>query len=108
MDFEAFLKSKKIDPVTFQKEEATVWQELKEVFDQVHPDSFTAQKLFLINKIRRKYPLPEEVEKESATTDTAGKAKPKPKVAVKNTATGKPKPKIAPKVKIKPKIRKKE
>lgn len=34
--------------------------ELKKLFDQVNPNSFTAQKLFLINNIRRAYPLQEE------------------------------------------------
>lgn len=37
--------------------------ELKKLYDQVHPNSFVAQKLFLINKIRRMYPLQEEAEK---------------------------------------------
>lgn len=37
--------------------------ELKKLFDQVHPNSFTAQKLFIINEIRRKYPFQEELEK---------------------------------------------
>ena len=64
MDFETYLRNKKIDPVIFQKEEPAIWHEFKMVFEQVHPDSFTAQKLFLINNIRRKYPLPKEGEKE--------------------------------------------
>lgn len=57
MDFHTWLSGKKIDEVAFKKAEPDQYQQLKSVFDQVHPDSFTAQKLFLINPIRRKYPL---------------------------------------------------
>ena len=80
MDFSAYLKAKKIDEQAWQKSAPDQFRELKSVFDQVHPDSFTAQKLFLINPIRRAYPLREE----EATKPLAKKAarpmiKPKPK-----------------------------
>ena len=39
------------------------WAELKAIFDQVHPNSFTEQKKFLINDLRRKYHLKEEEQK---------------------------------------------
>ena len=57
MSFEEYLGSKKIDSNAFQCAEPQKWQNLKFVFDQVHPDSFTAQKLYLINKIRRAFPF---------------------------------------------------
>lgn len=62
-DFKTWLKQKKINPKAFASAEMERFMELKRLFDQVHPNSFTAQKLFLINKVRRSYPLTEEVEK---------------------------------------------
>jgi len=59
-NFNAYLKQKKIDPKAFAKAEMDMFMDLKKIYDQVHPNSFTAQKLFLINPIRRKYPLAEE------------------------------------------------
>jgi len=56
-DFETYLRRKKIDSEAFRRAEESVWLSLREVFEQVHPDSFTMQKLFLINKIRRTYHL---------------------------------------------------
>ena len=60
MDFKNYLIKKKIDPEAFAKGQPDRYEEFKVLFDQVHPDSFTAQKLFLINPIRRTYPLKEE------------------------------------------------
>ncbi|WP_226388903.1 hypothetical protein [Penaeicola halotolerans] len=57
MTFEVYLQQKKIDSVTFQQREPERWQAFKQVFDQISPESFTQQKLFLINQIRRNYPL---------------------------------------------------
>ncbi|EAY28220.1 hypothetical protein [Microscilla marina] len=59
MDFEEFLKNKKIDENLFKEKEHARWQEWKTLFEQMHPNSFTAQKKFLINDIRRKYLLKE-------------------------------------------------
>lgn len=55
--FEAYLVSKKIDSLAFRSAEPKVWNAWKIEFDQVHPNSFTLQKLNLINPIRRKYLL---------------------------------------------------
>jgi hypothetical protein len=57
VDFEAYLISKKIDSAEFLKAEPDLWKNWKIEFDQMHPVSFTAQKLYLINPIRRKYLL---------------------------------------------------
>jgi len=57
MSFEEYLEKKKINSADFKQLEPERWQQLKTVFDQMHPESFTAQKLFLINNIRRAYPL---------------------------------------------------
>ena len=55
MNFEAYLSSKKIDSAAFKKAEPVLWDAWRKEFEQVHPNSFTAQKLYLINPIRRKY-----------------------------------------------------
>lgn len=56
--FEEYLTKKKIDSDLFQSEREKLWREWKELFNQIHPNSFTAQKLFLINNIRRQFPAP--------------------------------------------------
>ncbi|MEJ7647250.1 MAG: hypothetical protein WKF87_21830 [Chryseolinea sp.] len=57
MDFEAYLISKRIDTIAFANAEHATWLTWKTEFEQIHPNSFTAQKLYLINPVRRKYPL---------------------------------------------------
>lgn len=69
MDFNTYLVSKKIDPAKFKQAEGDTYQKLETAFLQSHPDSFTAQKLFLINPIRRKYLL------EDKTTEAPSKPK---------------------------------
>ena len=61
MTFEEYLISKKIDSNAFLAAEPSLWKEWSAIFDQVSPASFTAQKLYLINPIRRKYQLKETV-----------------------------------------------
>src|SRR4051812_15155722 len=60
MTFEEYLISKKIDGKTFQEAEPKVYKDWEYEFDQMHPNSFTLQKLNLINPIRRKYILKQE------------------------------------------------
>lgn len=55
MTFEAYLIQKKIDPAKFKKQETAEFLEWERLFLQMHPDSFTSQKKFLINKKRRAY-----------------------------------------------------
>jgi len=57
MEFEDYLKVKKIDSVAFSKADSGRYAEWKTIFQTMHPDSFTAQKKFLINDIRRRYHL---------------------------------------------------
>lgn len=64
MDFKEYLIKKKIDPIKFEKGDSDKWNEFKSLYEQVHPSSFTAQKLYLINGIRRLFPLTKD-EKES-------------------------------------------
>ena len=63
MNFEQYLLDKKIDSPAFKMAAPTIWREWQYEFDQVHPNSFTSQKLYLINTIRRKYPLLESQKK---------------------------------------------
>ncbi len=62
--FKQYLKDKLIDSEKFQTQKSILYSELEIVFNQMHPDSFTAQKLFLINPIRRKFLLEIKVEEE--------------------------------------------
>jgi len=78
-EFEEYLKSKKIDAATFKEQAPEMWEEWLHLFQEVHPNSFTQQKLFLINPVRRKYPLKEEVTSEKPNP---AKAKPKPKFKI--------------------------
>jgi len=73
-EFETYLVSKKIDPNLFQQGEPETWQAFRELFYQVSPKSFTMQKLYLINQIRRKYPYKDEGRAEVKTV--AKKKKP--------------------------------
>ena len=111
MKFADYLKAKKIDQQAFAKHDSNRYAEFLSIFEQIHQDSFTAQKLFLINQIRKKYPLIfSETEETKAKTIKAAKpkvnVKPKMKKAEtpKNESGEKPKP---AKPKVKPVIRKK-
>lgn len=61
MTFEEYLATKKIDSTAFKIAEKELWIKFELLFEQMHPKSFTMQKLSLINQIRRKYPLMEVV-----------------------------------------------
>ncbi len=57
MTFEEYLISKKIDSAAFRAAEPDRWNEWNNLFPDLSTASFTSQKLFLINPIRRKYQL---------------------------------------------------
>lgn len=84
--FEQYLKSKKIDSDEFRRSEPEVWNAWKKDFDQTHPNSFTLQKLNLINAIRRKYLLTVTLEVKSPENPEALA----PPAAVPPTRPGKP------------------
>ena len=56
MTFEEYLDSKKIDFKLFKEKEPSLFSEWEDAFGQLHVNSFTAQKLYRINSIRRKFP----------------------------------------------------
>lgn len=91
--FETYLISKKIDSQAFRKAEPELWETWKGEFEQMHPNSFTVQKLNLINPIRRKFQL--RVAPVSASQQTPS-VKPVPPAPV--VKPGKPmmKPKLKP------------
>ncbi|MFC0183261.1 hypothetical protein SAMN04515674_105223 [Pseudarcicella hirudinis] len=57
MIFETYLEQKNINAETFLWDNPEKFKELKTIFNQIHPESFTMQKKFLLNKLRRKYQL---------------------------------------------------
>jgi hypothetical protein len=59
MEFEVYLEQKKISASAFKLAEKDRYLEWERVFSEMHADSFTAQKKFLINDTRRKYHLTE-------------------------------------------------
>jgi len=79
--FDEYLLLKKIDAKAFKMGDKELYSSLKVVYDQVSPKSFTSQKLYLINPLRRKYLSAVVVEK----------PKPKPKMMKPKIAMPKPK-----------------
>jgi hypothetical protein len=57
MEFEIYLTTKKIDASSFKDNEPLMFDRWKKEFDLMHENSFTEQKKFQINKIRRKHQL---------------------------------------------------
>lgn len=61
--FEEYLILKNIDWRKFGEAEPGRYAEFKSLFETIHSDSFTAQKKFLINDLRRQYMLKDPNEK---------------------------------------------
>lgn len=57
--FEEYLIQKKIDGNQFRLAEPERYSEWQALFSTIHPDSFTTQKKFLINDVRRRFLLTE-------------------------------------------------
>ncbi|EMR04528.1 hypothetical protein [Cesiribacter andamanensis] len=57
LGWEAYLALKKIDAAAYRKGAPEQYALFEQQFLQMHPESFTAHKLFLLNDIRRTYPL---------------------------------------------------
>lgn len=55
MIFSDYLNQKNIDAAAFERAEPALYADWQRLFEQVHPESFTLQKKFLINDIRRRY-----------------------------------------------------
>jgi len=76
--FEEYLVSKKIDSTKFRNSEPELWNAWKKEFDQMHPNSFTVQKLNLINPIRRKYQLPTSADEKKSSENVSPPVTPSP------------------------------
>ncbi len=81
LTFKDYLLKKKIDAMAFAKAKSQEYVSLNKEFDQIHPDSFTAQKLFIINPMRREFPYKEEEE-----VKVQKKPKPRPKIVRPKTS----------------------
>jgi hypothetical protein len=79
MDFEEYLSQKRIDIRSFSQNDPKRFGEFKYLFEQMHPNSFTAQKLFLINEVRRKFPVGD---KQIDDAEQAKKMRPRPKMVL--------------------------
>jgi hypothetical protein len=108
VNFEDYLISKKIDSAAFLRSEPERWKTWNAEFEQVHPDSFTLQKLNLINPLRRKYLLKQEPLKVSEPAPSQPAQKPaeaivdNPEIPRKAAPAANPKPAI-PRPVFKPK-----
>ena len=60
MEFNEYLIQKNICSVSFSASDPMLFQNWSNTFMLLHPASFTEQNKFIINKIRRKYPLKKE------------------------------------------------
>ena len=99
MNFEEYLRSKKIDSSAFRQKEPDLWESWRVEFEQISPTSFTAQKLYLINPIRRKYLLPATAVETPATVQEAGAI---PSASEQTSNQESPKPPVARPAAVKP------
>lgn len=60
MEFSEYLLQKKICSTGFSSGDPLLFQTWSDTYNLLHPNSFTEQNKFIINKIRRKYPLKKE------------------------------------------------
>ena len=90
--FEEYLAGKRIDAARFRQGEPMRWLEFEAIFGQMHPESFTTQKKFLLNDLRRRYLLPaiekpaEKKAEEPAQSSPAGEPKPATRPLIKRPA----------------------
>lgn len=98
MNFDDYLISKKIDSKAFAAAEPDLFNAWTKEFEQMHVNSFTVQKLNLLNPIRRKYQLKDPMVKITEKTpdtpapSTAPASSPSP--AKPGKPVIKPKPKF--------------
>ena len=58
MLFDDYLSQKHINAEKFKLNDAAIYLSWASIFTKMHPKSFSLQKLFLLNKVREKYPAP--------------------------------------------------
>lgn len=91
MTFDEYLAGKKIDPALFRAGDPRLFSSWERDFMQQHPASFTAQKLYLINTIRRKYHLKAPVTPVAEGSAEAPVQKPAAKAPARPIVRPKPK-----------------
>ncbi len=89
-EFETYLFEKMIDSQAFRLHEPDKWQSFRELFEKVHPNSFTAQKKFLLNDLRRIYHLKPEKPVSTPEVETAQPSKPAKPVIKRSPIIKKP------------------
>jgi hypothetical protein len=107
MNFKEYLTGKKIDSDAYKASEPEQWAKFSSVFEQMHPKSFTMQKLNLINGIRRQFPYKELVVDQGQVKAKVSRPvmKPKLQTAAGSSNDATKKPVIRPKVSVaKPKM----
>jgi hypothetical protein len=92
--FEEYLVSKNIDGNAFLKAEPSLYATWKIEFEQMHRNSFTVQKLNLINPLRRKYLLKVEPAKLPPPQETAAIKPAQPTASPTGKPVMQPKPKF--------------
>ncbi len=97
MEFEEYCASKKIDADQFKQTDEMLFSELKSIFSEMHVESFTTQKKFLINNLRRRFKL---VELKKEVENTISKPTEK-KVVIPGVSKSQPK---KPATLLKPRI----
>ena len=81
-NFESYCIGKKIDAGKFKSAEPDLYARFAEEFETMHPNSFTEQKKFYINNLRRKYLLvaPPVAEAETPVKRMAGPVIKRPEI----------------------------
>ena len=64
MVFEEFFKKKRIDLAALQAAEGSLFSEFKDHFEQMGEKSFDHTKKYWFNKLRRRFPVPQEIKTE--------------------------------------------
>ncbi|GIV38203.1 MAG: hypothetical protein KatS3mg033_0003 [Thermonema sp.] len=57
LSLEEFLQKKKIDVAALKQHMPELWNEWQALWQEMSPQSFDAQKKFLFNRLRRRFPL---------------------------------------------------
>jgi hypothetical protein len=88
VNFKEYLVTKKIDAEALVAADPGMYEEWQKMFNLVSPASFTAQKLFLINSVRRRFPLKIEISSPVTGSNASAKvAKPVFKPKLKSDVT---------------------
>jgi hypothetical protein len=101
VNFQEYLQSKKIDAASFSASEPSMFASWETEFGQMHPNSFTVQKLNLINPIRRRFPLTVTAAQAPASAEATTTTPASAPVATPPTTS---KPVMRPMIRPKPKL----